>query len=223
MNERNIVFNIDTLNINLSVDEGEGRTLDEILLGHVFKHATPAGTIAIRTHHNNDDEDYDEDEDTNEDVPMLTVDNVLAFINSDPRYTMRSVNAIVEYFGDSPRVVDFLRMMADHGKLELKRRRRDGAAMVQASNQPVEDNSSPVVDQAASATSTRNHEVGRFHVLRFLNSSEQYTKRTWDAISKEFPNVPRATMDDVLDELIDDGEVVVTTRRRDGVSLYEAA
>lgn len=59
-------------------------------------------------------------------------------------------------------------------------------------------------------------------ILDFLQSDDRYSKRTAASVAKNF-GIDEGAAGDRLNELVDSGRVVRTTRRRDGVYLYEAA
>lgn len=59
-------------------------------------------------------------------------------------------------------------------------------------------------------------------ILDFLQSDDRYSKRTAASVAKNF-GVDEDAAGDRLNELVDSCRVVRTTRRRDGVYLYEAA
>lgn len=152
----------------------------------------------------------------------VTEDAVLAFLRSDPRYTLRTLDSIAKHFGVERGTDQFdaldgaLSHMVDEGKLVAKRRRSDGATLYKAvAPAPVQE----VTTQAASAT-----ELTRGNVLAFLRSDPRYTMRSLEAIKNHFPgsyDVHEVT--GVVYDLEGDGLVNVQHRRSDGETLYSAA
>lgn len=70
-------------------------------------------------------------------------------------------------------------------------------------------------------------EVSRTAIIAFLVSDPRYNLRTFSSIRNHFgidPNAPEADdLDELLGDMVDDGELVRKTRRSDGAALYRAA
>lgn len=219
MNERNVVINIDTLNLSV----GPARPgISDVLAAMIGN----AGITGMEVHAERvDDEpratngaDTSETEAAAEqDTASPTRQDIIDFIQSDDRYTMRTLKSVMEHFGETRETYGLIQEMEADGTLERKVRRRDSAFLLKVTDNVVhaEPQAEPQPEQEAEVT----HE----DVLDFLKSDERYTMRTFNAIAKKFPHVHRDRLSDLLTDLTIDGDVQTRTRRRDGVTLYEAA
>lgn len=79
----------------------------------------------------------------------------------------------------------------------------------------------------APAAQPTHPEVSRTAIIAFLESDPRYNLRTFSSIRNHFgidPNAPEADdLEELLDDMVDDGELVRKTRRSDGAALYRAA
>lgn len=174
-----------------------------------------------------------------ESAPAITRDNVLAFLHSDPRYTMRSVTALVEYFTDDPeQIVDLQNLvmtMVSEGTVKELKQRGTGNLLYKAvapapvfTHEPAEPAAehtlpegvtiTPAAEPAAPAITAAN-------LLAFLRSHPRYTLRTYEAIAKHFATDPSedGALADLVIGMEDEGAINTKIRRRDGATLYSAA
>lgn len=79
----------------------------------------------------------------------------------------------------------------------------------------------------APAAQPAHPEVSRTAIIAFLVSDPHYNLRTFSSIRDHFgigPNTLEADdLGELLDDMVDDGELVRKTRRSDGAALYRAA
>ncbi len=171
----------------------------------------------------------------------LTQDNILAFLNSDARYTLRTSRAVVKAFSDADEsaVISMLMDMAHAGKVAFKHRRRDGQklvkALVAAQVQPVEEAAPATTeavqvetfaaDEAGSITTATTYpELTETNIRSFIASDARYTQRTADAIAKHFGiGAANEQLQELLQDMYDTDSLSTSTRRRDGTTLYANA
>lgn len=160
---------------------------------------------------------------------VLNHDNILIVLRSDDRFTKRTLEAVAKSFPDETQdaVASVLYQMIVDGKVKQLTRRRDGTKLYEALV-PVgltsDETAAPAETTAveAAAETPAAPELNTDNVLNFLESDPRYNKRTIGAIAKHFGSTSEQ-VEAVLTQLDDEGEVEVTTRRRDGAKLYEAA
>lgn len=151
-------------------------------------------------------------------TPALNSVNVLAFLRSDPRYTLRTAEAVSKHFGAGwgyEFIQDYLNDLVNEGTLVRKTRRGTGVYLYGAAEMvaPVE----------TAAEETTNPVLDYDNVLAFLRSDARYTKRTFESIVKRFDHVASNRVEQVLDDMENDGLVNTFRRRSDGATLYAAA
>lgn len=218
------IINIDTLNINIGGKSNSVPGFLEALLGSASIHAVrcssnteaPANTAdgwgvsAAATMA------------TAEAAVQVTLsaDQVLAFLRSDERFTLRSLGAIKKHFADvDPNLVEqVLTTLVGHGRVAVKRRRSDGAdlfkATVFASTQASAAPAAGQLDDDGPSSS---------EVYEFLHSDHRYIQRTADSIVKHFKDkYTEGSVRETLQDMVDDEELYTRTRRADGATLYSA-
>lgn len=156
---------------------------------------------------------------------------VMEFMDSDPRYTVRSLSAILGHFPDVPVDVvhETLFALVADGALESVRRRRDGVLMYRKAAQGTsiftededEDEERPVRALDGSIVT----DAGNLHddIVTFLGSDDRYTSRSFEAVTKHFSTWPKDHLDEALSDLVVDGRVEVLHRVRDNAPLYRLA
>lgn len=253
MTERNVVINIDTLNLNVGAQRpGISDMLAAVLGG--------AGITGLEVHaervsdkprvSNGADTGEAEaavaQDTTTQEATSLSRQAIIDFIRSDARYTMRTLKSVMEHFGETQEAFGLINQMESEGTLERKVRRRDGAYLLKVTDNVVAGETDTVQSsQADSAQSSQadtaqssqadsaavqsnevvaSHEdVSHEDVQEFLEDNEQYRMRSFDAIAKRFPGASREHLQGILDDLVSDGDVYTRRRRSDGARLYEAA
>jgi hypothetical protein len=199
------IINIKSLTINVPAGRGVGvpQGLMDIIMASI-------GGVRVQR----DDEPATDHPDASAaaaDPVEVTPDAVVAFIGSDPRFTLRSFDAIAEHFGNSTDLHAALDALVISGKLETKRRRADGANLYKA-----------VVQPEAAEPSRPLLELTETNVRSFLTSDPRYSQRSLEAIAKHFAGYDLNAVEDLLGRMNADGDVSRTTRRADGAHLYEA-
>lgn len=156
-----------------------------------------------------------------------TADNIVAFLTSDPRYTLRSFDAIEKNFSADYDLAVIVSGLVDCGLLGVKRRRSDGAALYYvvsaASDAGAANAAATPVAEATSAAPAETPEFNVTNVRQFLTSDPRYTQRSVEAIAKFFNRADLGSVEYALDDMESDGDLRRTTRRSDGASLYQAA
>lgn len=162
--------------------------------------------------------------------------NTLAFLGSDPRYALRTKAAIYKALGaelDSEKgIVDgeVTKLVAE-GKVHAKRRRPDGIALYGLAD-TVTNNATPTdelvpghsdtpVTDSDDGAATPPDELSYDAIKAFITSDPRYTQRTMKAIVKNFINeFDEDEIEGVVNDMVDDDELVLRTRRRDSETLY---
>ena len=150
---------------------------------------------------------------------VVVEQDVLDFLNNDSRYEMRSFTAVAEEFPSvgRERLDELLSNLVNAGKVQTKRRRNDGVTLYKAVAFAAGFTGSAVFhDDDDGPTYTE--------VIDFIDSDSRYSSRSGDAIVKHFSgeHSPAAT-NEVLKEMVEDGELETLRRRRDGATLYAVA
>lgn len=140
---------------------------------------------------------------TSASAATVTSDDVLAFLNSDARYALRSASAVSEAFPGAE-VTALLQELVSAGKVSTKRRRSDGATLYQALV------SSPVV--AVEWVTPED-------IADFIDDSD-YSLLSRNAIAKHFADVSPDDLDRALQDGVDDDILYTRRRRSDGATLY---
>lgn len=112
----------------------------------------------------------------------------------------------------------------------------DVLAGLRASNIGVAGTSAPVAPAQAAASPAEQAPVSAGEtnapraltdddIVRFLKSDDRYTVRSRDAVLKHFNELgcSNDSIDEVIEDLLDNGDIETRTRRRDGATMYAIA
>lgn len=150
--------------------------------------------------------------------------NLIAFLNGDTRYTKRSLGAIAKYFGIGESVAgQLVKDAINKGIVESVYSRRTSAYRYKATVRSYDVPATEAVTESATAGSAV---VGLdlTNLRAFLASSEEHSKRTKTAIASHFGvSAESEELGDLLESAVNDGDVELTHRRRDGAPLYNNA
>lgn len=158
-------------------------------------------------------------------VPVATLDSVVAFLRSDTRFEYRTETAMFKHFaGDGESLLNILHALIVNGAVTTKRRRRDGETLFKAAPvQAAAETTAAPVQAPAETTAAPVGNAGAVtgdEVLAFLTSDDRYEFRTGEAIDKHFDG--RDGIGEAVETLVNNGDVTVKHRRADGVALFKA-
>lgn len=164
--------------------------------------------------------------------PELTADNVLTFLRSDPRYTLRTQEAVIKHFSGNTtdEVYDVVDELHNEDKIAAKTRRRDGAILFYAIAEAAGSTdavTAAAVDTVGAAEAGETPtavapEMNVENVRSFISADPRYTSRTLRAIAKHF-GVDSDWASLVLIGMVNDDDLTQVTRRRDNEPLFSLA
>lgn len=109
-----------TISIHISIEKARADTLAALLAGLARSDGRPSG----------DETNAPAPEQSEHAAPRLNVANLMAFLKSDPRYTVRTFAAIAKHFGDSSQDArDIVEFAVQRGDVYTLTRRADGVTL----------------------------------------------------------------------------------------------